>query len=159
MTPIAGQSIPRCRQAFRVIRMLRRWVASGMMDSPRLPAMVRLAKRIGIEPQAAVALASLFQLTEECIARPILPECCGSSRLSSDERAILLMLSVARSRPPRSTADIPHGLPGALLWAVESVRRLLPFEAAPSRTVQQCPFRPELAAHCEQTAYCGLPAE
>ena len=110
---------------YRIVRLLRRWAAGRDLGPARLPSLVRLGKRIGVEPQATVALASLFQLIEACLARPLEAECCCSPRLSRDERATLLLLASAPMRPHQSHPPIPHGLPGALVWAIASVRKLI----------------------------------
>ncbi len=136
MTPIepAGHD-------YRVVRLLRRWAAEREQGGAPLPSLVRLGRRLGLDPQAAIAVASMFQLTEHCLGRPLKGECCCSPRLSPDERAVLLMLATAATRPPLTPASTPHGLPGALSWAVESARRMLGTElATPGSTPQHCPF-------------------
>ena len=44
--------------------------------------------------------------------------------LSADERALLLLLKRTDPEPALGSSDIPQGLPGALVWAVASTRRL-----------------------------------
>jgi len=123
MTPIEP-SLP--LGPYRIVRLLRRWSAAGAGGGARLPSLIRLGARLGMAPEAAVAVASLFELTEACLARPLRAECCCSPRLSSDERAVLMMLAaVTPAHPHLANAAIPHGLPGALIWAVRSVQRLL----------------------------------
>ncbi len=142
MAPIEPprEAAPR-RQGYLVVRLLRRWAAGREAGEPQLPSLVRFAQELGVEAQAAVAVASLFQLTESCLGRPLQAECCCSRRLSSDERAVLLMLDAAAARSPLTPASIPHGLPGALLWAVEIVRQLLGINAwAGMTTHARCPF-------------------
>lgn len=131
------------RSSYAIIRLLRRWAAESVAGGARLPSLVRLGNRLGLSPEASVAIASMFQLTEACLGRPLQAECCCSSRLSDDERAVLLMLTCARLMPPHlADPSIPHGLPGALLWAIASVRRLTG-EALPSITAPTtCPFAP-----------------
>jgi hypothetical protein len=126
----------------RIIRLLRRWAAGAELGPARLPSLVRLGARIGVQPEAAVALASMFQLTEACLGRPLVAECCCSPRLSRDERATLLMLATAApAHPHQADPAVPHGLPGALLWAVASARKLLGLDTliAMARP-RQCPF-------------------
>jgi len=132
MVPIA----PPRRHDYLVVRLLRRWASERESGGDQLPSLVRLGRRLGVEPQAAIAVASMFQLTEHCLGRPLQAECCCSPRLSRDEQAMLLLLH--QSVP---AVAIPHGLPGALLWAVASVRRSLDIDgplglAFPAR----CPF-------------------
>jgi len=143
MTPIEPL-LP--RGAYRIVRLLRRWSAAAVGDGTRLPSIVRLGARLGVTPEAAVAVASLFELTEACLARPLRTECCCSARLSGDERAVLTMLAaVTPVHPHLANANIPHGLPGALIWAVRSVRALLD-DAEVGRALGQrgrCPFEVE----------------
>ena len=130
------------RHGHRIVRLLRRWSAERRSDDGQLAAFVAFSDTIGVEPVAAVAIASLFQLTEACLGRPLAGECCCSRRLSRDERAILLMLSAAPpAHPHQPFPPIPHGLPGALIWAIESVRKLTGEFAAPSPLrPARCPF-------------------
>lgn len=129
------------RHGYLVVRLLRRWAAGREAGEPQLPSLVGLGGKLGLEPQAVVAIASLFQLTESCLVRPLRSECCCSRKLSSDERAVLLMLDAASARSPLTPASIPHGLPGALLWAVEIVRQLLGINGVVTRTAEaRCPF-------------------
>lgn len=127
--------------SYRIVRLLRRWAAGRDLGPARLPSLVRLGGRIGVEPEAAIALASLFQLTEACLGRPLEAECCCSPRLGRDERATLLLLASAPMRPHQSVPPIPHGLPGALVWAVASVRKLMGATGLePVSSSRRCPF-------------------
>ena len=129
------------RSPYVVVRLLRRWAAAGVADD-RLPSLVRLGTRLGIGAHAAVAVASLFQLTEACLGRALVAECCCSPHLSRDERAILALLAAEMpSRPNQASASIPHGLPGALVWAVASVRQILgePMQSV-AASMRHCPF-------------------
>ena len=115
-----------CWSAFVIVRLLRRWAAARAMEGNSLPSMVELAVEIGEPTEVAVALHSLFQLTEACLARPLEAECCCSRDLSSDERAVLVLLAKAPAQaPPLTSEEVPHGLPGALLWAAAAVRTFL----------------------------------
>jgi len=129
---------------FIVVRLLRRWCAEAATGNNQLPSLVGLAAELGVQAQTTVALASLFQLTEGCLARRLEAECCCSRILSRDERAVLLLLDVAPSmRVGEGWQFIPHGLPGALLWAAASVRRLLPGGNLRPAKISRCPFSPE----------------
>lgn len=109
-----------------VVRLLRRWVAAWEAGENPLPNLLRLAADLGICPELAVGLASLFQLTESCLGRNVQTECCCSLAIGPDERAILLIIAaVPKPGLPLTSGDIPHGLPAALSWAVTSVRRSL----------------------------------
>ena len=125
------------------IRLLRRWAAARDAEQLPLPSLVRLAGELGMGPQAAVALASMFQLTEACLGRPLVAECCCSAETGPDEQALLMMLALApEPGHPGATPAIPHGLPGALAWAIASVRRLVGDEAglAVAPRPGRCPF-------------------
>lgn len=138
MAPI--EPSPR-RHDYVVVRLMRRWVATNGSGEPQLPALVKLGRRLGLEPQAALAIASMFQLTEACLGRPLEAECCCNPHLSPDEQAILTMLSIALpAGPHQACQSVPHGLPGALMWAVASVRRLVGETHAMARPMAGCPF-------------------
>src|SRR5687768_1249442 len=111
------------------VRLLRRWVAIRDMGQAQLPGLVEFGTRLGVSPQVAIALASLFQLTEATLGRPLIAERCCRGILGRDERAILLLLASLPGPPaPSAPPAIPHGISGALAWAVISVRRLLALE-------------------------------
>jgi len=103
MAPIT----PPRRHDYLVVRLLRRWAVEREHGGDQLPSLVKLGRRLGIDAQAAVAVASMFQLAEHCLGRPLQAECCCSPRLSRDEQAMLLLL-----HQPVAAASIPHGLPG-----------------------------------------------
>ena len=125
-----------------VVRLLRRWTAVRATGGRALPNLVALANELGEGPEAAVALHSLFQITESCLGRPLEAECCCSRDLSSDEGAILKLIASAPLQSPLSASrEIPHGLPGVLCWAAKAAALAIgveaqPFQAAPAR----CPF-------------------
>ena len=126
-----------------VVRLLRRWTAARESGDP-IAGLVELAERVGVAPEAALAIASLFQLVEAHLGRPLATECCCSNSLAADERAILLLLAApAGNGAPHATRTIPHGLPAALRWAVASVRRLMGLEAGPPAATDSCPFQME----------------
>ena len=137
MTPIEPPS-----SSHRIVRLFRRWAAGAELGPERLPSVVRLGRRFGVAPEAAIALASMFQLTEACLGRALEAECCCSPALSRDERAILTMLAASQpSGPHQSLPPIPHGLPAALHWAIASVRALLGQSAGvPAWRAGKCPF-------------------
>ncbi len=125
------------------VRLLRRWVATREMGQASLPALVEFGNELEISPQVVIALASVFQLTEASLGRPLEAECCCRSLLGRDERAVLLLLvSLPEASAPGASLAIPHGIPGALAWAVRSVRRLLEMEESDADfVVARCPFR------------------
>ena len=108
-----------------VVRLLRRYAACRQLGEQPLPPFTRLGGEFGIPARAVVALASVFQLTEGCLGRALVPECCCNPMLNTDERALLRLLKRTDAEPALGSSDIPHGLPGALVWAVASTRRLL----------------------------------
>lgn len=106
--------------------MLRTWSAAREIGENPLPHMMRKAGTICPSPEVAVACASLFTLAEAVMGRTLVPECCCSKALSSDEQALLILL---RDGPDAAgikaaRADMP-GLAEALCWAVIGVRRAL----------------------------------
>jgi hypothetical protein len=131
-----------------VLRLLRRWVASRAMAEKALPSLIELAAELGEAPEAAISLHSVFQLTEGCLGRPLRSECCCSPSLAPDECAILTLLATVP--PPGSgtgSTDIPHGLSGALGWAVVSARIALGIPPRPaSAAFSRCPFERDSAA-------------
>ena len=134
---------------FVVLRLLRRWVASRTMAEKALPSLIELAGELGEQPEAAISLHSVFQLTESCLGRPLDGECCCSRSLAPDERAILALVAAA---PPTGTAaassDVPHGLTGALAWAVMSARIALGIadDRPPDIAYSRCPFEHDRSA-------------
>lgn len=123
-----------------VVRLLRRWSAANATGANSLPAVFELASALGVRSSAAVALASLYQLTESCLERRIVTECCCSPQIAGDERAILMLIAAAPA-PGEALASlhIPHGLPGALAWAAAAVRHELALESRECRALH-CPF-------------------
>lgn len=139
-----GRIVPDLTWAeFVIVRMLRRWAASREAQANGLPSLVALAQELGQETEAAVALHSLFQLAEASLGRPLEAECCCNRALSRDEQAILMLISASTElAPPRARSQIPHGLPGALCWAVASARLAMGIPDAGSApvTIARCPF-------------------
>jgi hypothetical protein len=124
---------------FVIVRMLRRWAAVRSLGEKALPSLVALARELGEEPQVAISLHSLFQLTEACLCRALEPECCCSSVLSSDEQAVLALIAAAPATGLGSSA-LPHGLPGTLAWAAATARLMLGRLAVEPASLVKCPF-------------------
>ncbi len=131
-----------------IVRLLRHHCAArdDDGDGTALSRLVALGRTLQLPPAGTVALASVFQLTEAVLGRRLTTECCCSSNLSADERAVIRLLgSRMPTVPGTGTADIPHGLPCALAWAVLSVRWLcggiiaLPSQPPPFDNAS-CPF-------------------
>ncbi len=109
-----------------MVRMLRVWSAARASYVNPMPHMVQALPLAQLTPELVPASASLFTLTEAVLGRPLLPECCCSTSLSQDERAILLVLHDARTTAAVCAArDVPNGLRKALRWAAFSVTRAL----------------------------------
>ena len=126
-----------------VVRMLRGWAALRDSEANPLPGMISLAEELGQPPAAAISLHNVFQLAEASLGRPLNPEPHGSHSISTDERAILLLLTSSDEHPnPFAPRDIPHGLPGALSWAVANARAAMGIPTLPpaGAPVTACPF-------------------
>lgn len=110
-----------------IVRLLRHYCAAREDDGDgtALSRLVALGRSLRLPPAGTVALASVFQLTEAVRGRRLTTDCCCSPDLSGDERAVIRLLgSRMPTFPDTGTADIPHGLPDALAWAVLSVKWL-----------------------------------
>ena len=124
-----------------VVEALRCYAKARRELRPVLPDLVAIAGRSGLAAPAMVALGSVFELTEGCLGRSLATG--GPGRLSRDERAVLRLLDCADMADPASgSAAVPHGLPGVLIWAIRSARRLWPgARPAPPRAAgATCPF-------------------
>lgn len=132
------------------IRLFRRWVAAREEGQCTTSSLTDLARRFAAPMMLAVALDSLFQLTEACIGRPLEAECCCTPNCNSDERAILLLISLApEAGPTSSSSQVPHGLPGALVWAARSVCAIVSGESGPIARPEPpeiCPFQLKAAS-------------
>lgn len=126
-----------------VVEALRCYAQARQHDRPALPAMIALAEDSGLSAPAAVALGSVFEITEGCLGRRLVPGEMGAHILSGDEQAVLRLLACPDAiGSHRGTAAIPHGLPGVLVWAIRSARRLWPGArtAGPATRETRCPF-------------------
>ena len=129
---------------FVVVRLLRHWVSARVMQENAMPGLIALVREFGEDEQVAIALQSVFHLTEQCLGRPLEGECCCSRSMSADERAILTLIRAAPRRGlPHAPRHLPHGLPGALCWAVAATRFALraPVLSGTDPTFG-CPFKP-----------------
>lgn len=126
------------------VKMFRCWVAAREADVDCRSAMSEAYGGPGDAMMAAVACDSLFALVEAHLGRALMPECCCSRALTSDEAALLGLLYYAGSGGGVMTdAAVPHGLSGAICWAARAVRRELGFSSATGR-----PPPPVDATHC-----------
>lgn len=135
-----------------VIRLFRAWsaqVEAGLAPMERLQAIIA---SLGLPDETAIACASLFELVEGHLGRRLVRESCCSRRLSPDESALLGVLRVAPSLSAvAGTAAVPHGLPGAIVWAVIAVRQALAMtepddgpDDASQGPFPACPFYPHI---------------
>lgn len=126
-----------------VVEALRCYALARRDGRPALPAMIALAEGSGLSAPAAVALASVFEITESCLDRRLVPGE-GAHALSDDERAVLRLIACPDAvGSHRGSATVPHGLPGVLVWAIRSARRLWPGARATFEPVAgsaTCPF-------------------
>ena len=107
-----------------IVRLLRGYVACGETQQRCLPSLIALGSNLGIGAFVAIALASVFQLTESCLRRKLITMCCCSEDLSSDERAILQLMETETVGAAFSVSPIPDGLSGALLASRRSAAYL-----------------------------------
>ena len=126
-----------------IVRLFRRWVAARAQGQSMIVSLSALGTELNAPLMLPVALDSLFQLTEFCLGRPLRAECCCSTACSSDERAILLLIAHGPDADRVSpSAAVPHGLPGALVWAATSVRVIIADELGPTRASENCRICP-----------------
>ncbi|MFV0643341.1 MAG: hypothetical protein ACK5NN_02385 [Sphingomonadaceae bacterium] len=132
-----------------IVRLFRLWSALTEREEEYLPAMYELASSLHVRDELPVCCASLFELVEGHLGRRLVRECCCSQKFSPDEQALLGVVRFCSAmNAPYTTRDIPHGLPGAIVWAAISVREALDLGEEPlatgrgSRPVRAkvCPF-------------------
>ena len=88
-----------------------------------MPHLVELAAAMGTTSAVAVALGSVFQLTEACLGRPLNLERCCTPHPGRDARAVIHMLSGAQAEGvPLTLRNAPLGLFSTLASAVASAR-------------------------------------
>jgi hypothetical protein len=109
-----------------VVRLLRRYAVCRVTEQQPLPSLAELSSELSVSSFAAVAFASVFQLTEKCLNRTLVAGSSGVQKLSYDELAILQMVETHPAGPFVGTATTPRGLLGALSCAVASARTLFP---------------------------------
>lgn len=133
-----------------VIRLFRAWSAQVEADHAPMKRLQEIVAPLGLPDETAIACASLFELIEGHLGRRLIRESCCSRRLSPDESALLGVLRVAPSLSAvAGTLAVPHGLPGAIIWAVIAVRHALgmtePDDGADDSSpgpLPTCPFSP-----------------
>jgi hypothetical protein len=111
------------RSEFVIVRLLRSWTASRVAGEPALPNVVACAAELRIAAEAAISLASVFQLAETSLKRSLATSDLRKAPLSCDERAMLALIGDDRNAGPDTTVpSTPDGLPGVLVWAVRTAR-------------------------------------
>ncbi len=109
-----------------VIRLFRIWAMAKEKESESLPPMFELASDLNLPDDTAAACDSLFALVENPLGRPLVRESCCARTFSADEKALIGLIEAAPSiEAGRGTQRLPHGLPGAILWAAMAARRAL----------------------------------
>lgn len=132
------------------IRLARHWSSARQSGINPLPEMARQADRLAAAVTLAPASESLLQLVEANLGRRLALHMPGGRARSPDESALLLLLRTG-ARPDRADTA-PHGLSGALQWAVRSVRIGLglppdpPIVATTFLAPASCPFMATLPA-------------
>ncbi|MFC4254776.1 hypothetical protein GRI97_05020 [Altererythrobacter xixiisoli] len=141
-----GQDAPARVRSF--IKLFRGWASARRRGENPLPAMFALDTTATDTPEWVPACDSYFSLTEACIGRPLVHASNDTSLLAPDEIALLATLRQSATTGTIATDHmIPHGLPGALLWAARSVLRTLTDDirflmALDLERQGRCPFQP-----------------
>ena len=107
-----------------VVRLFRAWSAQTEIGAPVMERLHAIVAPLGLPDETAIACASLFELIESHLGRRLERECCCGQRFSRDERALLGVIELAPSLGALSgSVAVPHGLPGAIVWACIAIRR------------------------------------
>ena len=135
-----------------VVRLFRAWSAQIEAEAPALPRLQEIVAPLNLPDETTVACASLFELLESHLGRRLEPECCCSQQFSRDERALLGVIELAPSLGALSgSLAVPHGLPGAIVWACIAIRRAFGMSesdharAGGGAPARRCPFAPDPA--------------
>ncbi|MDT9599917.1 hypothetical protein [Sphingosinicella rhizophila] len=111
--------------SYVVLSLLRKWAVLPRSGEARLPGLVETAGNLGTSSLAAIAVGSVFELTEACLGRPLGMERCYACSLAEDEKTVVGMLGIGSDRGLPIARDMPIGLLNALSVAAVSARRLL----------------------------------
>jgi hypothetical protein len=106
--------------------LLENWSASRAAGTAPLPALINLARKLGISTISAAAFGSVFDLAEACLGRPLSVKRCCSDDLPAGEWALIHMINAGVREGDAAALDAaPVGLVDALVAAATSARRLL----------------------------------
>lgn len=129
-----------------MVRLFRTWSASRLAARDQFRAMHAIVVPLGLPESTGPACASLFELVEAHLGRPLMAECCCSKNFSTDERALIGVVATApQAGAVLGNQAIPHGLPASVCWAVAKVRDSLglpleEFHLQSASTRVSCPF-------------------
>ncbi len=128
-----------------VVRLFRAWSAQTESGAPAMERLQAIVAPLGLPDETAIACASLFELIESHLGRRLERECCCSQRFSRDEKALLGVIELAPSLGALSgSVAVPHGLPGAIVWACIAIRRAFGMSecdaASAGPSARRCPF-------------------
>lgn len=141
------------------ITLFRGWAIARKHGENPLPAMFALDATATDTPEWVPACDSYFSLTEACIGRPLAHASHDTGMLAPDEIALLATLRQSATTGTIATDNmVPHGLPGALLWAARSVLRALTDDIRYLMTLDlerqgRCPFQPARGTPTNDTDY------
>lgn len=141
-----------------VVRLFRAWSAQTESGAPAMERLHAIVAPLGLPDETAIACASLFELVESHLGRRLERECCCSQRFSGDEKALLGVIELAPSLGALSgSVAVPHGLPGAIVWACIAIRRAFDMSEGDGNAVRagpstrRCPFAHDPAS--KETAH------
>ncbi|GMM92691.1 hypothetical protein [Qipengyuania sp. MTN3-11] len=130
-----------------LVRLFRVWSMAREEGTMGLAPVYSLAADLRLPDETALACASLFELVEGELGRPLKRESCCARTFSSDEVALLGLVEAAPALNGVSgSRAVPHGLSGAIRWAVMAVRRALAWQNGTEKDDSQESVPPE--EHC-----------
>lgn len=133
-----------------VIGLFRCWKDQRQRGREPMAAMMQRVEGYGYDLTLVPICDSFFALTESCVGRPLqggplfaLTEG-PKGAYHDDEQGLLALLGEgARISGTAANTAIPHGLPGALCWAIKALVRVLGADAILAvADFDQCPFAP-----------------
>lgn len=138
---LASRRVHAASQIGTLIRLFRIWAQARDMHRNPLPEMTAAIAGRDTSPELAPACHSLFQLTEACIGRQLVPSAPCANDISRDEYALLALIEAAPNAGSLVAENrLPHGLPGALCWAASAVNRAFGVPLSFAIKGDGCPF-------------------